>query len=61
MNMWDLAARMYIISTNDAIAELMEYQENKWKERVSVDWSQIKNRDIEELEKLSHKVLTYLS
>ena len=53
MFVWELAAKIYYTdATSEQIAKFMEAQENKWKERVQkrVDWSKIKNRDIDETE-----------
>jgi hypothetical protein len=61
VNVWELATRIYRTATNSAQIDIfINYQENNWKARLSnVDWSKIKNFDIEELKKLSYAVMAY--
>jgi hypothetical protein len=61
VNVWELATRIYRTATkSDLIAVFLEYQENNWKERLSnVEWSKVKNFDLDELKKLSYTVMAY--
>jgi hypothetical protein len=57
---WELATRIYYTDTrSDRIAIFIKDAESIWKERITIDWSQVKNGNIEELEKLSHRVMHY--
>jgi len=61
MNVWELATRIYNTATrSDQVAIFINDQENNWKARLSnVDWSKIKNFDLDEVKKLSYTVMAY--
>ena len=61
VNVWELATRIYRTARSSKdIAVFIDYQQNNWKARLSnVDWSKIKNFDLDELNRLSYTVMAY--
>jgi flagellar basal body-associated protein FliL len=61
VNVRELATRIYNTATrSDQVNVFLEYQENNWKDRLSnVEWSKVKNFEIDALKTLSYTVFAY--